>query len=52
MILTKLKIGAALVLALGLLGGGGGYVYLSQAAGPRTRRKPGPVAAKKPAPCR
>jgi Protein of unknown function (DUF1559) len=32
MMTTKLKIGAALVLSLGLFGGSGGYVYLSQAA--------------------
>jgi hypothetical protein len=50
MILTKLKIGAALVLALALLGGGGGYTYLSQAEGPKDAPKPGPVAAEKPAP--
>jgi RNA polymerase sigma factor (sigma-70 family) len=50
MILTKLKIGAALVLAVALLGGGGGYAYLSQAAGPKDAPKPGPVAAEKPAP--
>jgi RNA polymerase sigma factor (sigma-70 family) len=32
MMTTKLKIGAAVVLSLGLFGGSGGYVYLSQAA--------------------
>jgi prepilin-type processing-associated H-X9-DG protein len=50
MILTKVKIGAALVLAVALLGGSGGYAYLSQAAGPKDAPRLGPVAAEKPAP--
>ena len=50
MILTKLKIGAVLMLVFGLLGGGGGYAYLSQAAGPKGAPKADSAAAEKPAP--